>query len=67
MTLKFLNECEFNSKRNITNIVLISKKSNLDQPSDFMPISLCDVIYKLVSKVIANRLKKIILAIISPN
>lgn len=67
MTLKFLNECEFDSKRNFTYIVLIPNKSNLDQPSDFMLISLCDVIYKLVSKAIANRLRKIILAIISPN
>ena len=45
---------------------LISKGEGVDTPGKFRPISLCNVIYKIISKVIANRLKPLLLGLISP-
>jgi hypothetical protein len=65
--LHFLNSGHMDSAINATNIALIPKIKNPSCVTEFRPISLCNVLYKIVSKVLANRLKVILPMVISPN
>ncbi|GAU30882.1 hypothetical protein TSUD_15680 [Trifolium subterraneum] len=47
----------FPTSLNETNICLIPKCDNPTSMKDLRPISLCNVMYKMISKVLANRLK----------
>ena len=63
--LNILNGNESMLEINHTYIILIPKMKAPQELSNFRPISLCNVIYKLVSKVMPNRLKVILPRIIS--
>ena len=64
--LEFLNTGYMIPDLNRTYIVLIPKIKNSVKVSNYRPISLCNVIYKIIAKVLANRLKQILPQIISP-
>ena len=51
---------------NSTLIYLIPKQENFDEPSSFRTIALCNVIYKILSMIMVNRLKPILPSLISP-
>ncbi|OMO52016.1 reverse transcriptase [Corchorus capsularis] len=65
--LDFLNNGSPLSNVNHTNIVLIPKLDSPRFAKDYRPISLCNVIFKIVSKVLANRLKDILPELIGEN
>lgn len=65
--LKVLNHNHSLKSVNDTYITLIPKLRKPLKVRDFIPISLCNIIYKIVAKILANRLRLILLDIIYPN
>lgn len=61
----FFITCKLDDQLRGTNMSLIPKKPNLLFMTDIRPISLCNVVYKIISKVLANMLKIVIDFIIS--
>jgi len=51
---------------NSTFLALIPKGDESNTPDKYRPIALCNVIYKLISKVFASRLKPLLPLLISP-
>lgn len=65
--LDFLNYGIFDPLINTTHIVLILNNKNPTWVIDYRPISLYNVLYKLIAKVLANKMKRMLNSIISPN
>ncbi|KAL1200756.1 hypothetical protein V5N11_007543 [Cardamine amara subsp. amara] len=52
---------------NSTILALVPKKQSATEMKDYRPISCCNVIYKVIAKIIANRLKGTLPSVISMN
>ncbi|KAL6194442.1 hypothetical protein ACLB2K_035526 [Fragaria x ananassa] len=63
----FMNSEELMREVNETHVTLILKVKELEYITQLRPISLCNVIYKLRSKVLSNRLKPLLDLMIAPN
>ncbi|XP_030478290.1 uncharacterized protein LOC115695360 [Cannabis sativa] len=64
MVSQFFHHGLFPSNLNKTILVLIPKKKLPMDMGDLTPIALCNVLYKIVSNVVANRLKNVMPTII---
>ena len=60
MVNQFLFEGTMAQGINDTNICLIPKTTKPNEMTKFRPISLCNVSYKIISKIFCQRLKKIL-------
>ncbi|KAL8092290.1 hypothetical protein AgCh_034546 [Apium graveolens] len=63
----WLSTSSFPANLDDTNVVLIPKKENACRMRDLRPIALCNVLYKILSKVLANYLKRILPQVITEN
>lgn len=67
VVLEFLNRGILPPSLNSTFLALIAKVQNPSSVNEFRPISLCNILYKLIAKTLANRLKRVLPSIISWN
>ncbi|XP_047978592.1 uncharacterized protein LOC125220464 [Salvia hispanica] len=63
--VQILNSESLPRDLNDTFVTLIPKKGRLETIGDFRPITLYNVLYKIISKVLANRLKRIFDKVVS--
>lgn len=52
---------------NSTMLVLISKLQGSEDIKDFWPISCCNTLYKIISQILSDKLKRILPSIVVPN
>ena len=64
---EFHEHCQFEQSLNTTFVSLIPKKHGADQIKDFRPISLVGGMYKIIAKLLANRLSAILGKIVLPS
>ena len=67
IVIDFLNHGVAPPKFHETHIVLIPKTKNPSRVTDYRPISLCNMAYKIASKVAANRMKVVLKDIVCEN
>lgn len=67
VVLDCLNNCHIPFDLEHIFVTLIPKVKSLERILEFRLISLCNVVYKLVYKVLANRLKKLLPFVVSKN
>ncbi|XP_056847407.1 uncharacterized protein LOC130498081 [Raphanus sativus] len=65
MVNDFLSSGNFDDRLNLTNICLIPKTARPSRMTELRPISLCNVAYKIISKVLCQRLKGLLPNLIS--
>lgn len=63
--LEFFSSGQILKQWNSTSLVLIPKITNATRTTDFRPISCLNTVYKVISKLLANRLKSILPKVIS--
>lgn len=57
--LEFFRSGQLLKQWNCTVISLVPKRIGADSLTDFRPISLCNVVYKIISKILARRLQEV--------
>lgn len=62
---EFFRSGELLKQWNATVLTLVPKKTNATKITEFRPISCCNTVYKVASKLLANRLKDILPTLIS--
>ena len=64
---EFFEEKSLAKSLNSTFLVLIPKKGGAEDLGDFRPISLLGGLYKILAKVLANRIKEVLDKVVSPD
>lgn len=59
--MNIINNNQDHAEINNTYIFLVPKRKNLTSPKDFIPISIYNVVMKMVTKTIVNRVKHVLL------